>query len=148
MDRWHFFIYINFQPIITILFSKCFSSIQRFTLCKRNIYLELISKFLYIREMYQVRDGFCFSAISLDSVNISSSYKDQIKAHVFAQVLSHNGILISYTEQKNNDHFRSDVFRTKKFLAPATGHLQKSAKYGKILSKNTINKENVNFYNF
>ena len=90
--------------------------------------------------MYQVRDGFCFSAISFDWVNILKSHTDQIKAYVFAQLLSQDGILISYTE-KNYDHFR-----TKKFLAPGTGHLEKSAKNGKIWNKNTVNKENVYFY--
>ena len=53
-----------------------------------------------IREMYQVWDGFCFSAISFDRVNILSFYTDQIKANVFAQLLSVDSILISYTEKK------------------------------------------------
>ena len=50
--------------------------------------------------MYQVQDGFCFSAISFDWVNILSLYKDQIRANVFAQLLSQDGILISYTGKK------------------------------------------------
>ena len=50
--------------------------------------------------MYQVRDGFRFSAIPFDWVNILNSYKNQIKANVFAQLLSQDGILISYTEKK------------------------------------------------
>ena len=54
----------------------------------------------HVREMYQVRDGFCFSATSFDWVNILGSYKDQIKANVFTQLLSYNGILIPYTEKK------------------------------------------------
>ena len=96
--------------------------------------------------MYQVGEGFCFSVISFDWINILSSYKNQIKANVFAQLLSEDGIFISYTEKKLWPFSKSDVFRTKKFLAPGTGHLEKSAKNGKIWSKNTVNEENVNFY--
>ena len=73
-------------------------------------------------------------------------YKDQIKANVFEQLLSADGILISYTEKKLSPFSQSDVFRTKKFLAPGTGHLEISAKNGKIWSKNTVNKGNCNFY--
>ena len=99
--------------------------------------------------MYQVRDGFCFSAISFDWIDILSSYKDQIEANIFAQLLSEDGILISEQKQKKTyDHFRSDAFRTKKFLAQGMGHLEKFAKNGKIRSKNTVNKENINFYYF
>ena len=79
--------------------------------------------------MYQVRDGFCFSAISFDWVNILSSYKDQIKANVFSQLLSADIILISYTEKKLWPISKSDVFGTKKFLAPGKGTPRKMGKY-------------------
>ena len=69
-----------------------------------------------IREMYQVRDGFCFSAISLDWVNISSSYKDQIKANVFAQLLPADSILISYTEKKMINIFVKLCFSDKRIF--------------------------------
>ena len=54
----------------------------------------------YVREMYKVRDGFFFSDISFDRINILSSHKANIKANVLAQLLFQDGIMISYTEKK------------------------------------------------
>ena len=60
-----------------------------------------------------------------------SSYKDQIKANIFAQLLSRDGILISYTE-KNYDHFRKVMFfGPKNFWHQVRDTLKNPIKMGK-----------------